>query len=81
MEAIGLLSFHDLHNMGLYYELALASNLLCLCRLLLSRLRSLLLHYFLWNKVASDRIRGKGWVDLDLLVLSKDGLLWVLLKK
>ena len=65
--------------MGLHDKLALASNLFRLRCLFLRRLRSLLLDDLLRDEVASDGVRGEGWVDLNLLILSEHWLLGILL--
>ena len=65
--------------MSLHDKLALTSNLFRLRCLFLCRLRSLLLDDFLRDEVASDGVRGEGWVDLNLLILSEHWLLGVLL--
>ena len=67
--------------MSLDYELTLASNLLNLSRLFESRLHRLFLDDLRWDKVASNRVGREGWVDLDLLELTKDWLLWVFFEK
>ena len=75
------MGFHDLDCVGLHDELPLASDLLGLGRLLRSGFCSLLFDNFLWDKIATDRIRVELWVNLDLLTIFKDWFFSVLLQE
>ena len=75
LESVRLLRLHNFNNMGLDYIGALFGHLFCLLRFFSSRLCCLLLHNFLRNQIAPDRLLAELFINFDLFLFTKHRLI------